>query len=170
MIIFKVKNRGGIMDNFEKTYQDIDELAKKIEKRIKELEIEEKKQKAETKYVDPEAGKNMADLDEIIRQIDARIAELEKEEEQEFKFDIEKLTAKVNKKLEKLDEVVEEDLGKTLYDLSEISKTINETIKALEAKRKEKKRKKAKYCDMARKKNGQNKKKQNKKKKEEKQL
>ena len=72
----------------------------------------------------------MADLDEIIREIDARIAEFEKEEEEE-ELNLEDLTNKINKKLEKIDDVVEEDLGKTLYDLSEISNAINETIKNL---------------------------------------
>ena len=151
------------MEDMDKTYLDIDELAKKIEARIKELEEQDRKQKEEVEYVDKKFGENIADLDEIIRQIDQRIAELEKEEEDSIRLDIEGLTKKVNKKLEKLDDVVEEDLSKTLYDLSEISKTINETIKALEEKRKKKKQQKAKYCDMARKKARQCKNKTNKK-------
>ncbi len=151
------------MEDMDKTYLDIDELAKKIEARIKELEEQDRKQKEEVEYVDKKFGENIADLDEIIRQIDQRIAELEKEEEDSIRLDIEGLTKKVNKKLEKLDDVVEEDLSKTLYDLSEISKTINETIKALEEKRKKKKQQKAKYCDMALKKARQCKNKTNKK-------
>ena len=158
-----MKNRGGIMEDFDKTYLDIDELAKKIEARIKELEEQDKKQKEEVEYVDKKFGEDIADIDEVIRQIDARIAELEKEEQKDLNLDIAKLTKKVNKKLECLDDVIEEDLGKTLYDLSEISKTINETIKALEEKRKKKKRQKAKYCDMARKKANVAKNKKNKK-------
>ena len=116
------------MDGYDKSYLDIDELAKKIEARIKELElqekeekkIEEKKEEVIFKYSDKEIAKNMADLDEIIRQIDERIAEFEKEEAKEQELDLEDLTNKINKKLEKLDDVVEEDLGKTIYDLSEI--------------------------------------------------
>ncbi len=106
-------------------------------------------------------------MDLIIKQIDERIAEFEAQEkvekEKTVELDLDDLTRKINKKLEKLDDIVEEDLGKTLYDLSEISKAINETIKNLEAKKKKKKARKAKYCDMARK--NANKKKPNKKKK-----
>ena len=120
------------MDSYDKSYLDIDELAKKIEERIKELEEQEKeakKKKAQEDYSNKTTEKNMADLDEIIRQIDARIAEFEKEEKEEEKLDLEDLTNKINMKLDKIDDIVEEDLGKTIYDLSEISNAINETIK-----------------------------------------
>ncbi len=158
------------MDGYDKSYLDIDELAKKIEERIKELELQENKEKQKKEeevvfsYSDKEIAKNMADLDEIIRQIDERIAEFEKEEAKaQEELNLEDLTKKVNKKLEKLDDVVEEDLGKTIYDLSEIQAAINETIKNLEAKKKKKKQQKAKYCDLARKKANKCNKKGNKK-------
>ena len=144
------------MDSYDKTYLDIDELAKKIEERIKELEAQEKKEAEVLEdYSNKKTEKSISDLDEIIRQIDERIAEFEEEEKknQEKELDVEDLTRRINKKLDNLDDVVEEDLGKTLYDLSEISKAINETIKNLEAKKKKKKAMKAKYCAMARKNN-----------------
>ena len=141
------------MDSYDKTYLDIDELAKKIEERIKELESSETNKEVLEDYSNKETEKSMSDLDDIIRQIDERIAEFEKEEKVQ-ELDIEDLTNRINKKLESLDDVQEEDLGKTLYDLSEISNAINETIKNLEAKKKRKKELKAKYCDLARKKAG----------------
>ena len=52
-----------------------------------------------------------------------------------------------------LDEIEEEDVGKSLSDLSDISNAINNMIKNLEAKKKKKKEMKARYCDMARKRN-----------------
>ena len=129
------------MDNFDKTYLDIDELAKKIEERIKELEAQEKeneKKEVKEEYSDKSIERDIADLDEIIRQIDARIAEFELEEAKERELNIEDLTNKINKKLEKFDDIVEEDLGKTIYDLSEISNAINDAIKSLETKKKQK--------------------------------
>ena len=140
----------------DKSYLDIDELAKKIEERIKELELQEnketKKDQVQEDYSDKDMEKSISDLDRIIKEIDARIAEFEKEEEVKKELDIEDLTKKVNKKLEKIDDVTEEDLSRTIYDLSAISEAINETIKNLEAKKKKKKAMKAKYCDLARKK------------------
>ena len=59
------------------------------------------------------------------------------------------------------DENTDDDLEKTKYDLEEIVRQINETIKVLEEKKKKKKRLKAMYCDLARRKE---KKKQNNKK------
>ena len=134
------------MEKMDKMQIDIDELAKKIEKRIAELE---EKQKEE--YKDEKLGETITNLDEIIKEIDKKIKELEEEEEENISLDINGLTNKVNDKLALLDEVNEEDLGKTIYDLEEISKTINNTISELEKKRKEKKKKKKMYCDMARK-------------------
>ena len=138
------------MDSYDKTYLDIDELAKKIEERIKELEKKNAPSKEE--YSSKSMEENMSDLDDIIRQIDERIKELEKQDEEELDLNVVDLTEKVNCKLAKLDDVSDDDAGKTLYDLSEISNAINETIKALEAKRKKKKQQKARYCDLARKK------------------
>ncbi len=142
------------MEDFSKTYLDVDELAKKIEKRIQELEEKEKKRNEKLEYQNDNLSENMANLDEIIAEIDKRIQEMDEEKTSDVKVD--DLTNKVNEKLENL-EVEEDDLGKTIYDLSEISKKINATIRELEAKKKEKKRKKAMYCDMARK-NGKKKK------------
>ena len=139
------------MDSYDKSYLDIDELAKKIEARIKELEIQEKETKEEKEYSNKKIEKNIADLDEIIRQIDERIAKFEEENSKEKDLDVVDLTDKVNNKLAKLDEIADEDVGKTIYDLGEISNAINETIKKLEAKKKKKKAMKAKYCDLARK-------------------
>jgi len=135
------------MKNLDKTYYDIDELARKIEERIKELECQEEEKNKKEKYANEDLENNIANIDEIIKEIDKRIAKLEKEEE----IDVQDLTDKVNAKLENLDELdIDDDLEKTRYDLEEISKQINETIKALEKKKKDKKRKKAMYCDMAR--------------------
>ena len=144
------------MDSYDKTYLDIDELAKRIEERIKELEKKDKESKEEIEYTNKETEKNIADLDDIIREIDLRISELEKEDKKKNneKIDVDLLMEKVNDKLANLNQVDEEDLGKTLYDLSAISDAINETIKSLEEKRKKKKQQKAIYCDMARKKKG----------------
>ena len=138
------------MKDLNQTFVDIDELAKKIEARIKELEDEEKKEAAKKEYINDDLAEKMSDLDSVIKEIDQRISELEEEE----KVDIDELTRKVNARLASLDDVdIENDLEKTRYDLSEISKQINATIRALEKKKKDKKRKKAMYCDMARKNN-----------------
>ena len=134
------------MEDLEKTSFDIDELARKIDERIKELEKLEEEKKQE-KYVNEDLEDNISSIDQIIKEIDRRIQELEQEEE----LNIDDLTSKINAKLESLDEFdVEDDLEKTKYDLEEIAKQINETIKMLEKKKKDKKRKKAMYCDMAR--------------------
>ena len=145
------------MDSYDKTYLDLDELAKKIEARIKELEKQEEQEifakevELQNDYIDKKMEKNITDLDKIIKEIDERIAEFEQEEKKE-ELDIVDLTDKINKKLEKLDDVIEEDLGKTRYDLSAISDAINDTIKKLEEKKKRKKELKAKYCELARRK------------------
>lgn len=135
------------MDSFDKTCLDIDELAKKIEARIKELEEEEAKK---SKKVDDEYN-----IDDILAEIDKKIAELEKAETMEI--DLDSLTDKINRKLEKEYETPAAD------SLSEISKAINDMIKALEAKKKKKKKAKAKYCDLARKNANKTKKKNTKK-------
>lgn len=137
------------MKDLDDTYLDIDELAKKIEKRIQELEAKEQEKVKKNEYHNDDLGKSIENIDEIIKEIDNRIAELEQEEKT---INVHDLTEKINRKLMELDDVNEDDLGKTRYDLEEISKQINETITNLEAKKKEKKRKKAMYCDMARKK------------------
>ena len=151
------------MDSIEKTYLDVDELAKKIEQRIKELELKEEKRKQNLDYQSKETGSSIANLDEIIDEIDKRIRELEIEEKETENINLDDLTNHINEKLNKMDDIIEEDLGKTIYDLQEISKKINATILELERKKKEKKRKKAMYCDIAREKNRQNRRKENKK-------
>ena len=116
-----------------------EDIIKKVDAKIKELEQEQEAKKKKDDIID---------LDEIIKEIDKRINELEMNEN---KINIESLNEKINKKLSNLDDYKDDDLDRTIYDLSEIAKTVNETIKKLEAKKKEKKRKKAMYCDMARK-------------------
>ena len=151
------------MDSYDKSYMDIDELAKKIEMRIKELEKLDTKKEEKLEYCDKKTQKHIVELDEIIREIDSRIEELERKEKENIELNVDDLTKKINKKLEKLEDISEDDLGKTIYDLSEISNSINEVMKTLEAKRKRKKQLKAKYCDLARKKAKDIKKKKNKK-------
>ena len=71
----------------------------------------------------------------------------------DIELDLDELTKEINQKLDDLEEEPTEDnLEKTLYDLSEISSMIKEALAKVD-KSKEKKRKKAMYCDMARKKN-----------------
>ena len=120
---------------------NIDDLVKKIEKRIQELEAEEKRKKERL-------DNTVTDLDAIIREIDARIEEMEREENKSI--DLDKISAKVNEKMSEIDDAKDAALEKTIYDLNEITKKINETIAALEKKKKDKKRKKAMYCDLAR--------------------
>ena len=155
------------MEDIEKTFIDIDELAKRIDERIKELEeLNNIGSTQEEKYSNDALGTEMDELNELIDAIDKRILELEEQEKEiEFNLNIEELTEKVNKKLDELsfEDETDEDLDKTFYDLNEISKIINDTIKKLE-KQKEKKRKKAMYCDLARKNARKNEKKKNNKK------
>ena len=94
------------------------------------------------------------EIDRLIGEIDNHLESLKQvKNEDTVDIDLEELTREMNHKLDGLDE--------TLYDLSEISNMIKETLNRLE-KDKEKKRKKAMYCDMARK-NKKNCKKNNKK-------
>ena len=106
------------MDSLDKTFIDVDDLAKKIEARIKELELQEKEENSKNEeYFNKETEENMADLESIIKEIDARIAEYEKEEQQKQEvpeLDIEDLTRKINERLAELDEIEEDDLGKTI--------------------------------------------------------
>ncbi len=116
---------------------NIDEIIKTIEKKM--VDLENKKHERD----------NITDLDEIIKEIDKKIDELEIEEK-EKRIDIDLLNKKINNKLKESKEYSDDDLDRTIYDLSEIAKTVDKTIKQLEAKKKDKKRKKAMYCDMAR--------------------
>ena len=116
---------------------NIDEIIKTIEKKMDDLE--NKKHERD----------NITDLDEIIKEIDKKIDELEIDDK-EKRIDIDLLNKKINNKLKESKEYSDDDLDRTIYDLSEIAKTVDKTIKQLEAKKKDKKRKKAMYCDMAR--------------------
>ncbi len=128
----------------KKKEYNIDEIIKQVENKIKELEKEKQKKKIQESSI--------ADLDDIIKEIDKKIQELDKENKPKpKKIDVNKLNEKINQKLSKLEGFEEDVLDRTIYDLSEISKTVNDTIKQLEKKKKEKKRKKAMYCDLARK-------------------
>ena len=120
-----------------KMNNNIDEIIKTIEKKM--VDLENKKHEKD----------NITDLDEIIKEIDKKIDELEIEEK-EKRIDIDLLNKKINNKLKESKEYSDDDLDRTIYDLSEIAKTVDKTIKQLEAKKKDKKRKKAMYCDMAR--------------------
>ena len=139
------------MNSNGKEYLDIDELARRIEERIKTLEsrqpeeVEVKEEKKEN-IVDEKTDKKLKDLDLIIEEIDKKIKELD--EDSISDFDVDLLMDKINDKLSR----DEEEANNVIYDLDEITKAINETIKALEEKRKKKKAQKAKYCDLARKK------------------
>ena len=120
-----------------KMNNNIDEIIKTIEKKMDDLE--NKKHERD----------NITDLDEIIKEIDKKIDELEIDDK-EKRIDIDLLNKKINNKLKESKEYSDDDLDRTIYDLSEIAKTVDKTIKQLEAKKKDKKRKKAMYCDMAR--------------------
>ena len=120
-----------------KMNNNIDEIIKTIEKKMDDLE--NKKHERD----------NITDLDEIIKEIDKKIDELEIDDK-EKRVDIDLLNKKINNKLKESKEYSDDDLDRTIYDLSEIAKTVDKTIKQLEAKKKDKKRKKAMYCDMAR--------------------
>ena len=129
------------MDKNDKTLFDIDELAHRIEARINELEAEKKKEEKEKPY----------DLNALIADIDCKIQELDKKIAKEEPFlDINKVTKKINAKLDHLDDEISDDLDKTISDLREINKVINDSM-AKFYRDKEKKRKKAKYCELARK-------------------
>ena len=141
------------MDEMDKTFVDVDELAKKIEERIHELENEKIIVNQENEYSDDILKDDIGELSQLIESIDKRIRELEEQElsevkeKESFTIDLDYLTEKVNEKLDSLsfEEEPKEDLERTLYDLTEISRIINETMEKLE-------RQKEMYCDMARKK------------------
>ena len=135
----------------DEMYFDMDELAKKIEDRIKELEKNNVLKNDNVEYVSKRTKAHISELDEIIKEIDSRIEEFDNEKKEDVTINIDDLTKKVNKKLEKLDDVKNVDVSKTISDLSSISDSINEIIKNLEDKRKKRKQQKAKYCALARK-------------------
>lgn len=122
---------------------DVDELAKRIEDRIKKLEG--------TKEEVPgreDIDKTICDFGDLLNQIELKIKEIESYEEN--KIDIDEVTNKANAKLNYMLEFHDEnELDKTICDLEEISQMINEALLKLE-KDKIKKAKKAKYCELAR--------------------
>ena len=93
---------------------NIDDLVKKIEKRIEEINKEEEKKKAKVENT-------ITNLDDIIKEIDRRIKELEEKEEKNISIDLDKINEKVNMKISKMQEASEEAIDKTIYDLSEIT-------------------------------------------------
>ena len=68
---------------------DIDELVKKIEKRIHELNKDDDKKKSKLENT-------ITNLDTIIKEVDRRIAELEKKEEKKFSLDLDSINVKIN--------------------------------------------------------------------------
>ena len=119
----------------------------------------EEKDEVDLSDIIPEADPSLFSVDEIdrlINEIDVHLSSL-KGNEDKVELDLEALTQEINDKLEQLDEEPSDDnLEKTLYDLSEISNMIKEALSKVD-KDKEKKRKKAMYCDMARKNKNKNK-------------
>ena len=133
------------MEDNDNNMIDIDELAKKIENRLRELE-ETQQEEPKKENID----KTIYDFGDLLNQIEAKIKEIEAYEE--HKIDIDEVTNRANAKLNYMLEFHDEDeYEKTLYDLEEISQMINDALVKLD-KDKLKKQKKAKYCDLARKK------------------
>ena len=136
---------------------DINELTKRIEESINKIE---KEQENEVDLSDemPEADSSLfsvEEIDRLINEIDNQLNSI-KENEEKVDLDLDALTKEINDKLDLLDEEPTDDnLEKTLYDLSEISNMIKEALNKVD-KDKEKKRKKAMYCDMARKNKNKN--------------
>ena len=141
----------------------IEELTKRIEESINKIEKDTKEDidlSNELPVVE-EAMFTPEEIDSLIKEIDNHLNSL-KDVSKEVDLDLDELTNEINSKLDLLDdEPTEDNLEKTLYDLSEISNMIKETLNKVD-KDKEKKRKKAMYCDMARKNKNKNYKKKNK--------
>lgn len=130
---------------------DIEELSRRIEESIRKIENANKKIETNMEEVlEPKFSNE--EIDRLIGEIDNHLESLKQvKKEDTIDIDLEELTRDINNKLDGLeDEETDDTLEKTLYDLSEISNMIKETLNRLE-KDKEKKRKKAMYCDMARK-------------------
>ncbi len=131
---------------------DVEELTRKIDESINRIENENKVDLDLSNEI-PDADTSLFSVEEIerlINEIDERLSTL-KDSEDKVDLDLEALTQEINDKLDMLDEEPSEDnLEKTLYDLSEISNMIKEALSKVD-KDKEKKKKKAMYCDMARK-------------------
>ena len=99
---------------------------------------------------------SVEEIDRLINEIDNHLNSV-KDNENKIDLDLEELTKEINDKLDLLDEEPSDDnLEKTLYDLSEISNMIKEALSKVDKDR-EKKKKKAMYCEMARKNKNKNK-------------
>jgi len=124
----------------------------------KEFRLEETSEAIKNNIRDNRRKRNIFDenfdvkdnINKLLEDINVYMGKLEKEKSPKVEINLEEITKDINKKLAKLDDQKEDELEKTLYDLSEISAMIKKTIDKLE-KDKEKKRKKAMYCDQARK-------------------
>ena len=131
---------------------DVEELTRKIDESINRIENENKVDLDLSNEI-PDADTSLfsvEEIDRLINEIDEHLSTL-KDSEDKVDLDLEALTQEINDKLDMLDEEPSEDnLEKTLYDLSEISNMIKEALSKVD-KDKEKKKKKAMYCDMARK-------------------
>ena len=131
---------------------DVEELTRKIDESINRIENENKVDLDLSNEI-PDADTSLfsvEEIDRLINEIDEHLSTL-KDREDKVDLDLEALTQEINDKLDMLDEEPSEDnLEKTLYDLSEISNMIKEALSKVD-KDKEKKKKKAMYCDMARK-------------------
>jgi hypothetical protein len=136
---------------------DVEELTRKIDESINRIENENKVDLDLSNEI-PDADTSLfsvEEIDRLINEIDERLSTL-KDSEDKVDLDLEALTQEINDKLDMLDEEPSEDnLEKTLYDLSEISNMIKEALSKVD-KDKEKKKKKAMYCDMARKNKNKN--------------
>lgn len=122
---------------------DIDELIKRIDEKI--LQIRTKKE--ENEISEHDIDKTIYDFDDIINKIDKKIKEIEMYEE--ISSNIDNLTDKINRKLNDILVFDNDDFDKTLYDLEEVSLLVKKSIEEME-KKKTKKARKAKYCELAR--------------------
>ena len=150
------------MNEYDNNF-NIDELTKRIEESIKKLEEQDKNQidLSDEIPTEDEPMFTVEQIDKLLSDIDGYLSELSSKDDT-IDLDLDALTNDINNKLDAMEEESNEaTLEKTLYDLSEISDMIKEALNKIN-KDKEKKRKKAMYCDMARKKKYNNYKNKNK--------
>ena len=150
------------MNEYDNNF-NIDELTKRIEESIKKLEEQDKNQidLSDEIPTEDEPMFTVEQIDKLLNDIDGYLSELSSKDDT-IDLDLDALTNDINNKLDAMEEESNEaTLEKTLYDLSEISDMIKEALNKIN-KDKEKKRKKAMYCDMARKKKYNNYKNKNK--------
>ena len=150
------------MNEYDNNF-NIDELTKRIEESIKKLEEQDKNQidLSDEIPTEDEPMFTVEQIDKLLSEIDGYLSELSNKDDT-IDLDLDALTNDINNKLDAMEEESNETtLEKTLYDLSEISDMIKEALNKIN-KDKEKKRKKAMYCDTARKKKYNNYKNKNK--------